>query len=304
MLTFLLSIISIILLKSYNPLNLFSIFTPNKNNHILHANNKRLLLTSEDEYKLTCFNNKTNTTLEITEEKFSLDYIFTAFLQNFTDYDVENIVYLEDAVNGNTSALVDLGRKVFVPFAVLVAFAVITLISWLVYCFCCCSPKFCCHSKETNEPKVGCKTVAFVFFVISLLGIVVICCIGFIYTDKFNKNLNKFECSVLRFDSDTKFGQDIESSPKWLGYENIPGKLNQMKGVYLKIENEYKSIFRVIDWVEADKNTLKSRLNEIFIKYKDSLVINPNADVGGYINPDFIQVSNCYLVFYKFNSSH
>lgn len=252
---------------------------------------KRFLVSEFDYYNL-CYDNNTNMTVDyyyLSNNNLSL--IFDEFLKSFNDYNKNYTNYLENAVNGDTSSLIELGKKIFIPYIILICFAIIILISWIFYCICNLNPKCCCKSKDTVEPKIGCKLFSLIIFFVSVLGTSIICCIGFVYTDKFVQNMNKFECSLLRFYFDTQFGETLENSPKWIGVQNFKPTISKLNNIYNLILEEYKAIFRKINWIDKEKIELNSHLKTLYDKYKDKTVANPNAySTINNIKPDFIKV--------------
>ena len=73
------------------------------------------------------------------------------------------------------------------PYFTFVGIGGAALICWIVLSFCWCKPK-CCYNPNEGEPCL--KNLMLVISIIFLLGIFACCVSGFVYAERFKKNLN------------------------------------------------------------------------------------------------------------------
>ena len=248
---------------------------------------KRNLITY-DQYKNLCVSNKTSNILGF-DMKLNISSIFIETLNSIGTYSVDSEQYIQKAIDGDTNQLLNLAHKLFLPFYIILGFVAISFIMWMSFCICNCSQKCCCSVKETVEPEVGCRFFSLIVFCISIVGIGIICCIGFSFADRFVNNLNEFECSLLTFYTDAKFGMTRPYSPRFIGYDKISDFIEKVKDTYIEIENQYRIVFKTIDWVESDRYSFIDSINSIYeaSKYKKVQDMNYNKDQN-LITPDFI----------------
>lgn len=272
------------------------------NNNKLHP--KRNLLTHQ-EYLSLCYNKDTNTLLGFDISKLNTyNVAFNDYIASLNNYDKTNEIYIEQAVSGNFNSIWQLSKKLLIPFMVVGAFSGVTFISWLIFCGCHFRKSFCCKSDEVIEPKRGCKLVSLVIFTISIAVIILFSFLGIIFSFNLLRKINEFECLLLQFYSDTKFGQLNTEQPRWLGYNSIPSFIYDLQNNYISIENEFKSIFRKADWVDKERQKLISELDTIWEKHRNDKKVNPDAESSDkVIIPDIIEVSNINLAFRKIRYS-
>jgi len=263
-----------------------------------HSNNNKRELFTLQEYKELCIENQVyNFTSNIitSEDKFNMTDTFTEFIKNYQgDYNEDYESFLEAAVNGDTKKLVDLGRKIFIKDLVIMSFAVVTLILWLVFCICVSRPRYCCAFMNIDDEKNNnkCHNISLGLFFLGVFSSLVVSCLGFVFAEKYNKNVNKFECSLLKFYSDTKYGENNNSTRKWAGFFYVYNMISDMNKVYINIENEYKSIYKSVSSVNSGEESMKNEMKKLYNDYGESLVTNPNATSStAQISPDFIKVS-------------
>ena len=140
------------------------------------------------------------------------------------------------------------------PYFTFVGIGGATLICWIILCFCWCKPK-CCYNPNEGEPCL--RTLMFIISIIFLAGIFACCVSGFVYAERFKKNLNGSTCAIERLYYNIYDGQILNDSTsnKWTGFNNIIQQVYQL--------NYLENIFKIDGNNLYNKTKLTNSINEL-----------------------------------------
>lgn len=270
---------------SYNDEKVFSF---NKTSTEM-MNSKRRSLITKDEYIEMCVTNKVNITNNFLT---NISSTFQDYIANYSEYDVQYKEDLKKALEGDKTARVSLLKTLFMPYVVLAVLAGLTVLGWMLYITCCFFPFLCCKFDVKEEPKMGCRNFSFLIFALSTAGTIAVCIIGFAVSQDFIPKADLVECSLLNFFVEAKYGEVRNEGPNWIGYNNSEAIFTNLNSEFKQINKDYQRTLRNQDWVKDEQSKFQTRLTDIFLRYKDTKVTNPNPLSSiSKISPDFTSVS-------------
>lgn len=249
-------------------------------------------------FKNECIDKKINITEYklIEEVRNFLDYHISDILVNFTKYDPEHKKYFEKILDGDNEALKELIGIAFFPYIASFSVAGITFIMFIFYIVC--SYKQCCCCDKLIIPNTGCHLAYVIVGSIFTLSISICSIFGYLLLQDLNPNINNFNCGIIDFFINTKFGDEKSGKPKWIGYNNFHNFLGNLSLYYHEVNN---SVFEQQIWMKEEDKKIKERLNEIENLYSTKQIQDPNYRSNNKITPDFIRVSNSYFKEYWIN---
>ena len=160
------------------------------------------------------------------------------------------------------------------PYFTFVGIGGAALICWIVLSFCWCKPK-CCYNPNEGEPCL--KNLMLVISITFLLGIFACCVSGFVYAERFKKNLNGSTCAIERLYYNIYDGQLLNDSSisKWVGFDNIIQTIYQL--------NYLENIFIIDGNYSYDKTELNDSIKELS-NYINTNKLNDNDDIKEIIS--------------------
>lgn len=249
-----------------------SLFNPQSNPH------HRLLTISEENYNKICVSyNKTDI---LNNNSFfnynnSLNDYFKdlSFIKTDLSEEIKVAVLTEDS-DERSSAIRKIIQKTLLPFIIFLIFAVVSVILWIVLCGCICCPRCCCNNSNSDS-KVCSKFLLFVMIVF-LIGIGVVCIIGFVVGSRTDKNINLSSCSLFRTYLDLSNGENKTETPKWIGVYSLDEKISKLRSINEEISLKKEAAFKknTTNSTEEYTNLLVSSYNSL----KSRRVSNPNPD--------------------------
>ena len=166
------------------------------------------------------------------------------------------------------------------PLLIFTALSIISLVGWIVCCFCnCCNCCCCCCCK-----KPGCKIPCLIFTYIFYAAVIGVCIYGITKTSTIFTGLANTECSLLQFFDTILFGENKDTSPKWIGVEGVTRIFNgldeqirEMSGNNLQLELDER-----MDNIEEQRDLFLPQLKNIYTKFYTSPE-DTNPKEGFYI---------------------
>ena len=174
--------------------------------------------------------------------------------------------------------------KRLIPYITFMGLSIITLITFIIICFCWSKPH-CCYKDNNNFLR----SILFIICIVFLLGIFSCCISGFVFAERFTYYLNGGICSIERLFYNIDEGQLNLINPKWNGFEGIITKLNKLKNLELLFSDENPKKY------EFNSNDVAKKLEELYnlledeffkheITYYDELYKNVTDIVEEIIN--------------------
>lgn len=252
------------------------------------VDSKRNLQTlDKNEFNTVCVNEKVDLGFFTNFNPYA--DTFEQYLVNSTDYkdkynaDLEVII-----VDKDTSGLGSFIVKIFGGWLIIIIFAVITLLAWFFFCGCCCCPCCCCRSENEEEGICTYKGFNFIISIIALLGIVIVCIIGFVLSAKVPNNFNQIECSLMKFYVDFRFGDNKTEAPRWPGIPNLISIMTSLRDSLDPIAANSATTNYNTASVEAQENNYNNLLNQKWTTNQNTVLRSPNPSTSGEVTPTII----------------
>ena len=178
------------------------------------------------------------------------------------------------------------------PYFTFVGIGGATLICWIILSICWCRPK-CCYNPNEGEPCL--KHLMLIISITFLAGIFACCVSGFVYTERFKKNLYGSTCAIERLYYNIYDGQILNdnSNYKWIGFYKIIQQIYQFS--YLE------NIIRIDGKYSYDKTNLDNsvkELSEYITKEKDKITeISTLENIDQIISEIKSQISDNVLFY-------
>ena len=178
------------------------------------------------------------------------------------------------------------------PYFTFVGIGGATLICWIILSICWCRPK-CCYNPNEGEPCL--KHLMLIISITFLAGIFACCVSGFVYTERFKKNLYGSTCAIERLYYNIYDGQILNdnSNYKWIGFYKIIQQIYQFS--YLE------NIIRIDGKYSYDRTNLDNSIKEFseyIAKEKDKITeISTLENVDQIISEIKSQISDNVLIY-------
>ena len=178
------------------------------------------------------------------------------------------------------------------PYFTFVGIAGATLICWIILSICWCRPK-CCYNPNEGEPCL--KHLMLIISITFLAGIFACCVSGFVYTERFKKNLYGSTCAIERLYYNIYDGQILNdnSNYKWIGFYKIIQQIYQFS--YLE------NIIRIDGKYSYDKTNLDNsvkELSEYITKEKEKISkISSLENIDQTVSEIKSQISDNVLIY-------
>ena len=178
------------------------------------------------------------------------------------------------------------------PYFTFVALGGATLICWVILSICWCRPK-CCYNPNEGEPCL--KHLMLIISITFLAGIFACCVSGFVYTERFKKNLYGSTCAIERLYYNIYDGQILNdnSNYKWIGFYKIIQQIYQFS--YLE------NIIRIDGKYSYDKTNLDNsvkELSEYITKEKEKISkISSLENIDQTVSEIKSQISDNVLIY-------
>ena len=178
------------------------------------------------------------------------------------------------------------------PYFTFVGIGGATLICWIILSICWCRPK-CCYNPNEGEPCL--KHLMLIISITFLAGIFACCVSGFVYTERFKKNLYGSTCAIERLYYNIYDGQILNdnSNYKWIGFYKIIQQIYQFS--YLE------NIIRIDGKYSYDKTNLDNsvkELSEYIAKEKEKISkISSLENIDQTVSEIKSQISDNVLIY-------
>ena len=166
------------------------------------------------------------------------------------------------------------------PWLVFLCVSVLSIIGWIVCCFACCFNCCCCCCCKNNTI---CKIFWFIFSFLFYALVVAVCIYGLTQTNKIFTGIADTECSLLQFFDVILFGEKKQSTPKWIGVENVNILLNNMHRQLNDMANDnlLENLDLLMEEIDWQKGLFKSELESSYQKFYDTS-LSPPAYLSQY----------------------
>lgn len=105
---------------------------------------------------------------------------------------------------------------------------------------------------------------------------------------QFNKGVNAFTCQLLVFYNDLKNGQNITTTPRWIGIDNTNSKINDTKTALNTIAANSKNLNNTNDtWTTTDPPAFEKMLSNAYSNHSVRTLPNANP-VSSQVNSSTI----------------
>ena len=178
------------------------------------------------------------------------------------------------------------------PYFTFVGIGGATLICWIILSICWCRPK-CCYNPNEGEPCL--KHLMLIISITFLAGIFACCVSGFVYSERFKKNLYGSTCAIERLYYNIYDGQILNdnSNYKWIGFYKIIQQIYQFS--YLE------NIIRIDGKYSYDKTNLDNsvkELSEYIAKEKEKISkISSLENIDQTVSEIKSQISDNVLIY-------
>ena len=182
------------------------------------------------------------------------------------------------------------------PYFTFVGVGGATFISWIFLSICWCKPK-CCYKADEGGPAL--KVIMFIIAIVFLFGIIACCISGYVYAERFKKNLYGSTCAIERLYYNIYDGQILNTTnPIWIGFSKIIQQiyqLNYLRDIFI-VDGNYnlnrtemdQSIEKIKSKIDTEKiktikEEIKENVNQNEQFYNNSLsiiyqILNPESD--------------------------
>ena len=182
------------------------------------------------------------------------------------------------------------------PYFTFVGVGGATFISWIFLSICWCKPK-CCYKADEGGPAL--KVIMFIIAIVFLFGIIACCISGYVYAERFKKNLFGSTCAIERLYYNIYDGQILNTTnPIWIGFSQIIQhiyQLNYLRDIFIvdgnyslnrtKMDQSIEKIKSKIgtEKIKTIKEEIKEKVNQNEQFYNNSLsiiyqILNPESD--------------------------
>ena len=210
------------------------------------------------------------------------DIQYVKLYENTSEEDPPNYIlafidYLSDEGDSEQNFNTYMGHHL--PVILFFTIAIAAIPCWIIWCGCCCYNCYCCFCCK----KPNCRILFFILSTLMNLGVIIICILGLIKTDKIFIGLTNTECSILRFISEMLDGETKNELPKWGGVASILGMFNNT--IY-RIEQMSRDSIK--DETEIKMNAYNSAKNSFINQLKTACNDINTETTYFYNNPSYI----------------
>ena len=192
--------------------------------------------------------------------------LFESFVED--DEDGDNNDRLRNLLDKETEdSIKDYGYRVL-PMLIFLCVSVLSIIGWIVCCFTCCFNCCCCCCCKGST---FCKIFWFIFSFLFYALVVAVCIYGLTQTSKIFTGIADTECSLLQFFDVILFGEKKQTTPKWIGVENVNILLNRMHTQLDNMANAdlLGNLDLLMEEIDFQKGLFKSELESSYQKFYD-----------------------------------
>lgn len=192
--------------------------------------------------------------------------LFESFVED--DEDGDNNDRLRNLLDKETEdSIKDYGYRVL-PMLIFLCVSVLSIIGWIICCFTCCFNCCCCCCCKGST---FCKIFWFIFSFLFYALVVAVCIYGLTQTSKIFTGIADTECSLLQFFDVILFGEKKQTTPKWIGVENVNILLNRMHTQLDNMANAdlLGNLDLLMEEIDFQKGLFKSELESSYQKFYD-----------------------------------
>ena len=249
-------------------------------------------------YQETCVLKKTNVTEYMLNSKIiGFTNNIKEFIEKYNKYDSDNLDLLQDLMTGKGLSFAVMVETVFKNYVIMFSLACFTFVSWFTCCLCIKKSPACCTEDQTEDTTEGKEKIQFsfmsnsflIFFTLSLICVIVACIFGFLFSKDFSPTIDNFNCGLIKYYIETKYGVHNLTTPRWNGVQNLTDDMIKISNAYSNIKIN-KEVFAEQTWIDAELDKFKERLDVVLKEMSDGKVSNPNPESSQKnIVPDFIK---------------
>jgi hypothetical protein len=179
------------------------------------------------------------------------------------------------------------------PYFTFVGVGGATFIAWVFLSICWCKPK-CCYKADEGGPAL--KVIMFIIAIVFLFGIIACCISGYVYAERFKKNLFGSTCAIERLYYNIYDGQILNTTnPIWIGFSQIIQhiyQLNYLRDIFIvdgnyslnrtEMDQSVEELKKIIPTEDIEKE-INDNVNNNEKYYNNSLsiiyqLLNPESD--------------------------
>jgi hypothetical protein len=173
----------------------------------------------------------------------------------------------------------------------------------LIFFFCCCCPSCCCNPKGCCCTGDFCPNFSYVLSTLCFIAVIACCIAGFVYSAyilfknkykyKYNKlfllkffilkifsgflnSTNSVTCRFFTFVYNTESGQNITSTPRWIGISNIKKTLQNTITALDEISQNSNKAFADSNWTKTEPENFKKNLTNSYVLFSSRSIPNTN----------------------------
>ena len=175
------------------------------------------------------------------------------------------------------------------PYFTFVGVGGATFISWIFLSICWCKPK-CCYKADEGGPAL--KVITFIIAIVFLFGIIACCISGYVYAERFKKNLYGSTCAIERLYYNIYDGQILNTTnPIWIGFSKIIQQIYQL--------NYLRDIFIVDGNYSLNRNEMDQSIEKINSKIAPENITKIKEEINENVNENEQFYNNFLSIIYK-----
>ena len=175
------------------------------------------------------------------------------------------------------------------PYFTFVGVGGATFISWIFLSICWCKPK-CCYKADEGGPAL--KVIMFIIAIVFLFGIIACCISGYVYAERFKKNLYGSTCAIERLYYNIYDGQILNTTnPIWIGFSKIIQQIYQL--------NYLRDIFIVDGNYSLNRNEMDQSIEKINSKIAPENITKIKEEINENVNENEQFYNNFLSIIYK-----
>ena len=175
------------------------------------------------------------------------------------------------------------------PYFTFVGVGGATFISWIFLSICWCKPK-CCYKADEGGPAL--KVITFIIAIVFLFGIIACCISGYVYAERFKKNLYGSTCAIERLYYNIYDGQILNTTnPIWIGFSKIIQQIYQL--------NYLRDIFIVDGNYSLNRNEMDQSIEKINSKIDPENITKIKEEINENVNENEQFYNNSLSIIYQ-----
>lgn len=96
----------------------------------------------------------------------------------------------------------------------------------------------------------------------------------------FTNSTNSITCRFYQFYYNTRFGEDIKTTPRWIGISGIKTTLQDTITALDEISKNSNNAFKDSSWTKTEPDEFKKNLTNVYEKFRNSFLTNTNPSAS------------------------